>query len=585
MSLLFSNFIPHTVSLVVFIIVGIMFFSILFSMFFSSTSSCVLLIKFSLAGNLNFSLPVFFDLYSTTFAILVCMIACMVIVFSGYYMGNYTTSLWFITFLSAFVASMLLLILMGDIMFLMLGWDGLGLVSFILILFYETSTCTYSALITLITNRLGDRIFLLLISLILLNSSYSRLDLSLRSILLRADFLRVGYIIILLILVGSITKSAFFPFRRWLPAAMAAPTPISALVHSSTLVTAGLYLFIRFYPLIQTQPYLVTLIILLRLLTSLVAGCSTIAELDLKKLVALSTLSHLGFIGIRIFSGAVRLAFIHLFSHALFKSLLFVSVGGLILVVRHSQDARLLSFSSKVAPFSSSLLVISSLSLIGLPFTRGFYSKDFILESFYFRRISTIFIFFTYTNVALRFFYSFKIIFFNSNFFSHSPFTRSSPLTPSFLLITLFISFLSVCFCPIYISLIGSFSFIFILPSFIKLLPFLIFRLGLGLLLFILLINKTLVLPVNFSGSAVFFISKIFFIASLTLSSAPPVVNSRISVLKSLEIGYLSFLASSSRITLSVFKRLSSRLLLFFIKLPFRTLLFAIILACVCNIY
>ena len=121
MSLLFSNFIPHAVSLAIFIIVGTMFFSILLFIFFSSTSNCVLLLKFSLAGNLNFSLPVFFDFYSTTFSILVCMIACMVIVFSGYYMGNYTTSLWFIIFLSAFVTSMLLLILIGDIMFLILG--------------------------------------------------------------------------------------------------------------------------------------------------------------------------------------------------------------------------------------------------------------------------------------------------------------------------------------------------------------------------------------------------------------------------------------------------------------------------------
>lgn len=488
MSLVFSNFLPHLVSLVIFLFIIVFFSLFLCFIIFTRTSRCALILKFSFSGNLNFSLPFLLDFYSIIFALLVCRIACIVIVFAGYYIGTYTSSVWFMVLLCSFVFSMLLLIILSDMIFLMLGWDGLGLVSFILILFYETPTCTYSSLLTLLTNRLGDSIFLLLISILLLNSSFSRFDLSLNSVLSIFDYTRVNFLLVFLIILGSITKSAFFPFSSWLPAAMAAPTPISALVHSSTLVTAGLYLFIRFYPLLSISHSLVILILFLRLLTSLVAGCSTIAELDLKKLVALSTLSHLGFIGISIFSGALSLAFLHLFSHALFKSLLFVSVGGLILVVSHTQDARLLSFSSRTAPFSSALLVVSRLRLLGLPFSSGFYSKDFILESLYFRNLSIFFLVLAYFNVALRFFYSFKIIFFNRNFFSYNSFIQPSAMPLPFLSLTLLVSFFSVIFSPIYFLVLGAFPFTFIVPSFIKFTPFIIlfFVLSLLVLFFIL---------------------------------------------------------------------------------------------------
>jgi len=308
-------------------------------------------------------------------------------------------------------------------------------------------------------------------------------------------------------------------------------------------------------------------------LTSLVAGLSTIAELDLKKLVALSTLRHLGFIGIRIFRGSTRLAFLHLFSHALFKSLLFVSVGGIIMVMGHSQDARLLSFSRKFAPFSSSLLVISRLSLLGLPFTRGFYSKDFILESFYFSSISSPFLFLAYLNVALRFFYSLKIIFFNRNFPCGGPFIILSPVVPSFLLIILFISLLSVCFCPIYLYLLGSFPFLLMIPPLFKLLPFIVLIASIVLLIFVLSTNKILILPLNFTPSLAFFLFKISFLSTAVGCLAPPTVNFRVSILKPLEIGYLSFLASSSSMTLNMFKHLSINFIVLFTKLPFSVLI------------
>lgn len=162
---------------------------------------------------------------------------------------------------------------------------------------------------------------------------------------------------------------------------MAAPTPISSLVHSSTLVTAGLYLMMRFSSYIYQYSLITEVILVLGLFTSFYAGINSLFETDLKKLVALSTLSHLGFICMSLFSGIMSLAFLHLLSHAMFKSLLFISVGNFICFIDHFQESRYLSVGYTKSFFTSSLMVISSFSLLGAPFFSGFYSKDLILES------------------------------------------------------------------------------------------------------------------------------------------------------------------------------------------------------------
>lgn len=187
-----------------------------------------------------------------------------------------------------------------------------------------------------------------------------------------------------ILLLGLMTKSALFPFSPWLPAAISAPTPISSLVHSSTLVTAGLYLIIRFSTLIYGFPTLVLVLMVVRVFTTFYAGLNSVVETDLKKLIALSTLSHLGFIGLAVSSGIETLALFHLFTHALFKSLVFMALGEVISAQSHYQDIRFLSSGISLTPVSCSYIYISSLSLFGLPFVRGFYSKDIILEVFHF---------------------------------------------------------------------------------------------------------------------------------------------------------------------------------------------------------
>ena len=171
----------------------------------------------------------------------------------------------------------------------------------------------------------------------------------------------------LLLVLTFMTKRALFPFSPWLPIAMAAPTPISALVHSSTLVTAGLYLMIRHAHIIYASRGLTQAVLLIRVFTSLYAGVNSIFEVDLKKIVALSTLRHLGFIGIAFRAGLVNLAFFHMLAHALFKSLLFISLGEVMGCMQHSQDLRYLSNELNITPLSAATMSIAVVNLLGLP--------------------------------------------------------------------------------------------------------------------------------------------------------------------------------------------------------------------------
>ena len=184
-----------------------------------------------------------------------------------------------------------------------------------------------------------------------------------------------------MLIVAAITKSAQFPFIRWLPAAIAAPTPVSALVHSSTLVTAGIFILIRFYPTLKTIPTLEFILLFAASITACVAGLAAIAECDIKKVIALSTLRQLGTIAYRLAINIPHLAFFHLITHALFKALLFIAAGTLIHYHDHNQDLRSIGILNNTMPLISSIIIRSSLALCGAPFIAGFYSKDLIIEA------------------------------------------------------------------------------------------------------------------------------------------------------------------------------------------------------------
>ena len=199
--------------------------------------------------------------------------------------------------------------------------------------------------------------------------------------------------IIFRIILASITKRAQIPFSRWLPAAIAAPTPVSALVHSSTLVTAGVFLIVRFYPFLRRYYLFNTFILIISCITIFIAGISAIFERDIKKVVALSTLSQLGVIISAIGLGFPQLAFFHLITHALFKALLFVCVGRLIHIHSHRQDLRFMGNIVHQLPLTCSCLNIANIALCGLPFLSGFYSKDLIIEVSLFNNYNFIIVF------------------------------------------------------------------------------------------------------------------------------------------------------------------------------------------------
>nr|QXF29962.1 NADH dehydrogenase subunit 5 [Artemia salina] len=307
------------------------------------------------------------DWLSLSFTFLVFMISSQVVLYSVYYMEGDMFMSRFMYMLLGFIMSMILLIISSDGLSLMLGWDGLGITSYLLIMFYKNYSSSSSGMITVLSNRVGDVLILWSLGMMYYSKSWDYLYLSYFSLA-----------ILFLFIMSSFTKSAQLPFSAWLPAAMAAPTPVSSLVHSSTLVTAGIYLMIRLSPTFESSGCL--LLIIFGSITSVFSGLAAFGENDLKRVIALSTLSQLGVMMFSLGLGMTLFCYFHLFTHALFKALLFMCSG----VVIHSlgvQDMRRMGGVSKMLPYTSYIILVSSLSLMGFPFLSGFFSKDLIVES------------------------------------------------------------------------------------------------------------------------------------------------------------------------------------------------------------
>lgn len=224
-----------------------------------------------------------------------------------------------------------------------------------------------------------------------------------------SGFISEGVGCLFVLSLAFITKTAIFPFSRWLPAAIAAPTPISALVHSSTLVTAGLFLFLRFSYVMYSNEVLMSIVLVLGLFTSFYAGIATVFEQDLKKVVAFSTLRHLGFILIAFRLGLANLAFFHLLRHALFKSMLFIGLGSIMVNRVHRQDRRAIKSVFLKRPFSAMLVLPSIFNLLAIPTIRGCYSKDLILEAFSYSNASLLAYIILMCNVGFTFIYTIKL--------------------------------------------------------------------------------------------------------------------------------------------------------------------------------
>nr|UPX88363.1 NADH dehydrogenase subunit 5 [Leptogaster cylindrica] len=348
-----------------------------------------------------------FDWMSLIFMSFVLLISSLVIFYSMEYMSHDFNINRFIILVLLFVLSMMMLIISPNLISILLGWDGLGLVSYLLVIYFQNIKSFNAGMLTALSNRIGDVALLLAIAWMLNFGSWNYIF-YLYFMKLDSSMMIVG----MLVMLAAMTKSAQIPFSSWLPAAMAAPTPVSALVHSSTLVTAGVYLLIRFNFLLYNS-YLGQFMLLISGLTMFMAGLGAMFEFDLKKIIALSTLSQLGLMMSILSMGFYKLAFFHLLTHALFKALLFMCAGAVIHNMGDFQDIRLMGGLSFYMPFTSSCFNVANLALCGMPFLAGFYSKDLILEivSMSYLNMFSFFLFFFSTGLTVS--YSYRLVYYS----------------------------------------------------------------------------------------------------------------------------------------------------------------------------
>nr|YP_010353004.1 NADH dehydrogenase subunit 5 [Archispirostreptus gigas]UOF70487.1 NADH dehydrogenase subunit 5 [Archispirostreptus gigas] len=369
-------------------------------------SACLFEWVFFSINSMDMSLVFLFDWMSLLFFSVVLLISASVLYYSHYYMEGEMNMSRFIMLVLLFVLSMVLVILSPSFISILLGWDGLGLVSYCLVIYYQNYKSFSAGMLTVLSNRIGDVGLLIAIGWLMSFGSWNFYTMTVSPTL--------NMWVVICVFVAGMTKSAQMPFSAWLPAAMAAPTPVSALVHSSTLVTAGVYLLIRFSHLLEPFMTVKKALFFLAMFTMLLAGLGANFEMDLKKIVALSTLSQLGLMMSMVALGNEIFAFFHLLTHALFKALLFLCAGKLIHVSGNNQDIRLMGGAATSVPLTLVFMNAANFSLCGLPFMAGFYSKDLILEFMYSSDLNLFMLGVLYFSTLLTCMYSFRLSWFLS---------------------------------------------------------------------------------------------------------------------------------------------------------------------------
>ena len=357
-------------------------------------------------NSINLKFIILIDWISILFISFIILISSIIILYRITYIRGEKNINRFNYLLILFILSILLIVIRPNVVRILIGWDGLGMVSYCLVIYYHNYISYNSGIVTVLCNRIGDVGILIAIRIIMI---VGRWDLVI--------FNR-GLGLILIIILAAITKRAQIPFSVWLPLAIAAPTPVSALVHSSTLVTAGVYLIIRFNNfLIETEVRVILSFI--SILTIFISGLIANFENDFKKIIALSTLRQLGLIMIVLRFGYRIIAYYHLLVHAIFKSILFMAAGAVIHLIKNTQDIRLLGNLNEVIPYVIIRLIISRIALRGIPFMAGFYRKDLIIEIIYRRKLNLFMLILMIISLSLTVSYSlrfFYYIFFNRRF-------------------------------------------------------------------------------------------------------------------------------------------------------------------------
>jgi len=371
-------------------------------------------------GGLKMEVGFMIDGLTAMMMVVVTFVSLMVHIYTIGYMEEDEGYNRFFAYISLFTFSMLMLVMSNNLLQLFFGWEAVGLVSYLLIGFwFKKPTATFANMKAFLVNRVGDFGFILGIGLI---AAYAG-TLSYSEVFAKApqlgamqfpgtDWLLVTVICICLF-IGAMGKSAQFPLHVWLPDSMEGPTPISALIHAATMVTAGIFMVARMSPLFELSATALNFILVIGSITALFMGFLGIIQNDIKRVVAYSTLSQLGYMTVALGASAYSVAVFHLMTHAFFKALLFLAAGSVIMGLHHNQDIRWMGGVRKYMPITWVTSLLGSLALIGTPLFSGFYSKDSIIEAVHFSNLPAAGFanFAVLAGVFVTAFYSFRMYF------------------------------------------------------------------------------------------------------------------------------------------------------------------------------
>jgi NADH-quinone oxidoreductase subunit L len=382
-----SRFMAHRITIALVALSAICSIYVLYDVIQGNTFDGTLYV-WSMVGSVVFEIGFLIDPLSALMMTVVTLVSLMVHIYSIGYMSEDEGYERFFAYLSLFTFSMLMLVMANNMLQLFFGWEAVGLVSYLLIGFYYTRpTAVFANLKAFLINRVGDFGFVLGIGLLF---AYTN-SMNFGEVLSQADQLATvtlpGTDWMLLtvacvcLFIGAMSKSAQAPLHSWLPDSMEGPTPISALIHAATMVTAGIYMVARFSPLFEFSDVALSLMIVVGGFGALFLGILGVVQNDIKRVIAYSTLSQLGYMTVALGSSVYSVGIFHMMTHAFFKSLLFLGAGSVIMAVHHNQDMRYMGGLRKYMPITYITFLIGGLALSAFPFTAGFYSKDHIIEA------------------------------------------------------------------------------------------------------------------------------------------------------------------------------------------------------------
>jgi NADH-quinone oxidoreductase subunit L len=371
---------------------------VLYQVIFNQYGENIVIATWISSGSLDVNWSMLIDPLSAVMLVVVTCVSSLVHIYSIGYMSHDPHKPRFMAYLSLFTFAMLMLVTSDNFLQLFFGWEGVGLCSYFLIGFwFKKESANAAAIKAFVVNRVGDFGFALGIFLIFYlfdTVNYSEVFQQIPTIVGK-DLLFLGFeikaidLICLFLFIGAMGKSAQILLHTWLPDAMEGPTPVSALIHAATMVTAGVFLVVRCSPIYEYSPLILNLITIVGMTTAFFAATVALVQTDIKKIIAYSTCSQLGYMFFAAGVGAYNVAMFHLFTHAFFKALLFLGSGSVIHAFKDEQNINNMGGVWKKLPYTYALMIIGTLALTGFPFLSGFYSKDAIIEFAYLRGNTT----------------------------------------------------------------------------------------------------------------------------------------------------------------------------------------------------